>query len=295
MQISSKIVVILCGLWYSILVLEVCVAQQTGPIRNDCELSQPCNRTHIDVCATNGRTCKRFPSNCELQRENCNLTVATAWNSTANVQCSHLRINETGLCACSTEGLRQCSNETVTQGICTSSVTGASTTETTTTITGGVQACRLFRTECDLRQARCSGQDSTFGFRYLEWHNSDNRQCRGFTLNQSNPCRCPNLLQCSWANRTQRCVQVNRRVCRLYGSECDLESSRCDGEQRLRDVSILHCHNFQVNRTQSCHCPGLLNCQRNQTNICVRNTMNSCQLMANECDVEQRRCNGDGE
>ncbi|XP_059223302.1 uncharacterized protein LOC131997053 [Stomoxys calcitrans] len=276
MQIYFGIVIFLLScLWCAIFVLElgVVVAQQVvGPNRDACASNQPCNRTSIDVCATNGPSCKRFSSNCELQAENCNLTSATAWNLTHGVQCSQIRINETGTCACSADGLSRCSNEAVTPGICTHR--GVDLRQ---------QECRLFRTDCDLRRASCNNQEW--------WLSVDTRQCRGFALNQTNPCHCPNLLQCSAENRTQRCVQVDRSVCRLYANECELESSRCDDE-RLKDVNILHCLNFTVNRNADCHCSGLLNCQRNNTNVCVRNSQSSCLLMSNECDVEQRKCEG---
>ncbi|XP_061393291.1 chaoptin-like, partial [Musca vetustissima] len=200
------------------------------------------------------------------------LNNVACWNRTNSIECSYLQLNGTGLCACSAQGLRECSNRTVTPGICVHGGTGHRQ-----------QQCHLFRTECDLRRARCAG---------TEWHEIDNRQCRGFTLNQTNPCHCPKLVQCSSVSRFS-CVQVNQSTCRLYDNECELERSRCDGEPATI-VDILNCYTFQVNQNQSCYCPALLSCRRNDTtNVCVRNAVGHCQLLANGCDLERRRCVGE--
>uniref|UniRef100_A0A1I8NHM2 Uncharacterized protein n=1 Tax=Musca domestica TaxID=7370 RepID=A0A1I8NHM2_MUSDO len=270
MQIFYNIVVLVLSCWC--LWCSICFVAQSQSTAGRHPCVDSCNRTDIDVCATNGQNCKRFPSNCELQRDNCNLTLATGWNRTNSIECSYLQLNGTGLCACSPHGLRECSNRTVTPGICVHGGTGHRR-----------QQCHLFGTECDLRRARCVG---------TEWHEIDNRQCRGFAVNQTNPCHCPKLVQCSSVSRLS-CVQVNQSTCRLYGNECELERGRCDGE-RSSDVDILHCYKFQANQSQSCYCPALLNCQRNDTtNICVRNAAGRCQLLANNCDLERRKCIGE--
>lgn len=45
-------------------------------VRPGCNLNN-CNRTNVEICATNGTMCRRFSNECSWQRQNCNGTVAT--------------------------------------------------------------------------------------------------------------------------------------------------------------------------------------------------------------------------
>ncbi|XP_046803053.1 transmembrane cell adhesion receptor mua-3-like [Lucilia cuprina] len=231
--------------------------------QQSCNLSN-CSRANVEICTTNGRQCRRFSNECSLVSANCNATLATVWNQTDTIQCSNLSVNATGACSC--PALRTCSNQTTATGIC---------------VHRDGHTCRLFRTECDLVRARCNRE---------VWRNIDIMQCRGFSFNQTRTCTCPKSLLCS-RNETQLCVATSANNCRLYGNECDLEGDRCQG-QRLTDVNNLHCQRFEVGANGTCTCPNLLNCQRNVTDICVRNAANRCQLMTSQCDLELQRCRG---
>ena len=175
-------------------------------------------------------------------------------------------------------------------------------TRTSTSICARLNTgCKLLRNQCELEQEKCQ-QNSTRRVSALH--------CQGFTFGQTRNCSCPNLQTCS-RNNTNICVQTTRG-CRLMRNECDLERAKCEGQSKkllskklvvkifknilfsdLKTLPAIQCKSLRPGNAGSCACPNWLNCRQNSTQVCIE-TSRGCKLLRNQCEMEQMRCQGEG-
>lgn len=65
----------------------------------------------------------------------------------------------------------------------------------------------------------------------------------------------------------------------------------------LSDVRVLpaiQCKSLRPGTNGTCACPNWLNCSTNSSSrVCIE-TSSGCRLLNNQCDLEQRKCQGEG-
>ncbi|TMW48431.1 hypothetical protein DOY81_006492 [Sarcophaga bullata] len=232
--------------------------------RCSCPRLQTCERNNRqNICVHWRGACRLMKNQCDLEKAKCN---GLAWSPTASLQCENYREGEWRWCAC--PRLLNCCNRT--KSFCVK----------------GPRGCKLMRSDCDLQLARCRGE---------VWTVTDDLQCQHFQLGDAiQTCTCPKLETCQQSSSitsiaSQVCAQ-NIDGCKLFRNSCELERSRCIGEE-WKTVDQVQCRNFPMHHTRSCYCPALEQCS-NTTSVCGRTTENQCYRFRSECDMRWAQCEG---
>ncbi|XP_075156238.1 uncharacterized protein LOC142229557 [Haematobia irritans] len=220
-----------------------------------------CSTRTSQVCTARGEVCKLLRNQCEMEQMKCQ---GEAFDIADVVHCRNFELGQDRPCFC--PAYRTC-NRNNTRSVC---------------VRGANSSCRLLANSCDLRLARCNGENLS---RVPQF------QCKNFTIGVSQQCNCPSLFNCSLTEIGPRICARMANGCKLLRNQCELEQETC--QNNVNGTVPLHqCRGFDFGQLRNCSCPALLSCSNTERPICIRSG-DGCTVLRNECELEELKCRGE--